>query len=120
MHGFNKVIIVGTLGSDPKPFTSREGKEFTSLSLATNRFWRNKDGVMERRTDWHRVMVWGKKATICQEHLKKGSAVCVEGYLTSYETEEGGLRRWQTSITAEDVNFLTRPASGEAPATEAS
>lgn len=111
MHGFNKVIIVGTLGSDPKPFMSKEGKEFTSLSLATNRFWRNKEGNVERRTDWHRVMVWGKKATICQENLKKGSTVCVEGYLTSYETEEGGLRRWQTSVTAEEVTFLTRPAA---------
>ncbi len=92
MNGFSKVFIMGTLGSDPKAFTSREGKEFTSLNLATNRYWRNKEGSMERKTDWHRVMVWGKKALICQENLKKGSAVCVEGYLSTYAEENEGTK----------------------------
>ena len=107
MNGLNKVIIVGTLGSDPKHIISKEGKEFTSLSLATNRFWKNKEGAVERRTDWHHVNVWGKKGLLCQEYLKKGNPVCVEGYLTTYETEEaGGRKKFQTSITAEDINFL--------------
>src|SRR4051812_43406379 len=109
MNGLNKVIIVGTLGSDPKSLTSREGKGFASLSLATNRFWRTKDGVLERRTDWHRVNVFGKKAEICLGNLKKGYSVCVEGFLSTYETEEEGKRKWQTSVTAEEVNFLPRP-----------
>ncbi|MBK9294531.1 MAG: single-stranded DNA-binding protein [Oligoflexia bacterium] len=108
MQGFNKVIIVGTLGSDPQIHKSREGKDFASLSLATNRWWRNKDGLIERRTDWHRVTVWGKKANICQTHLKKGAAVCVEGYLSTYEVEEDGKTKRNTLITAEEVNFLTK------------
>jgi single-strand DNA-binding protein len=106
MNGVNKVILVGTLGSDPRNLTSRDGKSFTSLSLATNRFWKNKEGTVERHTDWHRVMVWGKKGVICQEYLKKGSPVCIEGYLSTYETEEDGKKKFNTSVTAEDINFL--------------
>lgn len=109
MQGFNKVIIVGTLGADPQIFKSREGKDFAALSLATNRWWRNKEGNIERRTDWHRVTVWGKKASICQSHLKKGSTVCVEGYLSTFEVEEDGKTKRNTLITAEEVNFLTKP-----------
>src|SRR5437773_91855 len=106
MNGLNKVIIVGTLGSDPKSLTSKEGKDYTALSLATNSYWKNKEGTVERRTDWHRVTVWGKKAQLCNDFLKKGSTVCIEGHLTTYETEENGLKKFQTAITAEDVNFL--------------
>jgi single-strand DNA-binding protein len=106
MNGMNKVIIMGYLGSDPKGQLSKDGKAYTSLSLATNRSWVNKDGAKEKRTDWHRVTVWGKKAQICQDYLKKGAPVCIEGYLSSFEIEENGQRRWLTSITAEDINFL--------------
>jgi single-strand DNA-binding protein len=119
MNGFNKVILVGTLGADPRALKSKDGKEFASLSLATNRFWRNKEGLMERKTDWHKVMVWGKKANICTSHLKKGATICIEGFLSTYEQEENGIKKWVTSVTAEDVNFMssknkTEPAAAEA------
>ena len=109
MNGFNKVILLGTLGSDPRIFTSKEGKEFAALSLATNRTWRNKEGVIEEKTDWHRVTVWGKAANRCQTHLRKGSKVCVEGYLSSYETSKDGERRFHTAINAEQVDFISWP-----------
>jgi single-strand DNA-binding protein len=108
MNGINKVIIVGTLGADPKNLTTRDGKPYAALSLATNRYWRSKEGTNERRTDWHRVNVWGKKALLCQERLKKGETVCVEGFLSSYEIEEEGQKRWQTGISADEVHFLSR------------
>jgi single-strand DNA-binding protein len=111
MNGLNKVIIVGTLGSDPQDVQSRGGKNYTALSLATNRYWRNKEGNLERRTDWHRVTVWGKKATLCQENLKKGNPVCIEGYLSTFEVEEEGKKKLLTSITADEVTFL--PANKE-------
>ncbi len=114
MNGLNKVILVGTLGSDPKSSTSREGKGFATLSLATNRYWRNKDGNLERKTDWHKVNVWGKKAELCIENLKKGASVCVEGFLSTYETDDGGQKRWQTSVNAEEVNFLIRGGKNQA------
>src|ERR1700722_296853 len=102
MNGLNKVIIVGTLGSDPKDAKSRDGKSYTALNLATNRYWRSKEGTLERRTDWHRVNVWGKKAILCQENLKKGNPVCIEGYLSSFEIEEEGQKKTLTSITADE------------------
>jgi len=108
MNGVNKVILVGTLGADPKNVTSKEGKTFTSLSLATNRYWRNKEGTLERKTDWHRVAVWGKKGSLCEQHLKKGSPVCIDGYLSNYEIDEDGTKRWMTSITAYDVEFIPK------------
>ncbi|MCC6277506.1 MAG: single-stranded DNA-binding protein [Oligoflexia bacterium] len=106
MNGLNRVILVGTLGQDPKPLTTKEGKPYASLSLATSRFWTNKSGTVERKTDWHRVNVWGRKAELCQEYLKKGAPVCVEGSLSTFEFEENGERRWKTVISAEDVHFL--------------
>jgi single-strand DNA-binding protein len=106
MQGINKVILVGTLGQDPKLNVSREGKNYVTLSLATNRKWKNADGKLEERTDWHRVNVWGKTGAICQEYLKKGQPVCVEGYISTTETNEGGERKWFTFITANEINFL--------------
>lgn len=106
MNGVNRVFIVGTLGSDPKDLTSRDGKNYTALNLATNRFWKNKEGNVERRTDWHRVTVWGKKGTLCQEYLKKGNPVCVEGHLATFEFEDEGKKAWMTSVIADDVTFL--------------
>jgi len=107
MNGLNRVILVGTLGQDPKANTSREGKPYTTLNLATHRSWKNNDGKVEQRTDWHRVHVWGKQGTLCQDWLKKGQPVCIEGHIsTSSETEEDGKRKWFTFINADAVNFL--------------
>ena len=109
MNGVNKVFIFGYLGADPKNMTSLEGRNFTSLSLATNRYWRNKEGHLERRTDWHRVSVFGKKGTLCQDNLKKGNPVCIEGFLSTYEVIEEGKKRFMTSITANEVTFMPQP-----------
>lgn len=110
MNGMNKVIIVGTLGGDPKTFVSKEGRNFTAFSLATNRTWKTPEGEKGNRTDWHRITVWGKKAQICQDHLKKGYPVCIEGHLSTYEAvDEEGKKKWNTSITADEINFLPHP-----------
>ena len=107
MNGVNKVILLGTLGRDPQGYTSREGKPYASLSLATNRIWKDKTGEKAEKTDWHRVTVWGRKAELCQQFLKKGSGVYVEGYLSTAETEDAeGKKRWNTFINADDVTFL--------------
>jgi single-strand DNA-binding protein len=107
MNGLNKVILLGTLGQDPKPHTSREGKSYTTLNLATNRSWKNNDGKYEKKTDWHQVHVWGKQGLVCQENLKKGNSVAIEGYISTISSEEDGKRRWSTFITANDVNFIS-------------
>jgi single-strand DNA-binding protein len=107
MNGLNKVIIVGTLGTDPKEYKTKDGASFTALSLATRRSWKNKEG--EAKTDWHRVMVWGKQALVCQQFLKKGSPICVEGHLSNYESEDAdGKRQWRTSISADHIEFMSQ------------
>ncbi len=113
MNGFNKVIIVGTLGADPKNQVAKNGKAFTSLSLATNRRWKNEEGEETEKTDWHKITVFGKQGELCQKYLKKGSNVCVEGYLTSFTYDIDGKKHKYTSITAEGVNFLPSRASME-------
>jgi single-strand DNA-binding protein len=114
MNGLNRVIIVGTVGSPLKLLQTKDGKPYTSLNLATNRYWRNREGKNERRTDWHKVFVWGRKGEMCFQNLGKGSFVCVEGYLSTYETtEEDGKRRWHTTINAVDVNFMGRTGTTE-------
>jgi len=107
MNGVNKVMILGRLGQDPQDLTTRDGKPYSRLSLATNYYLRNEEGRAEKKTEWHRVTVFGKKAELCKQFLKKGSPVFVEGYLSTYETEDdAGNKKWHTSITANDVTFL--------------
>jgi single-strand DNA-binding protein len=106
MNGLNKVILVGTLGQDPKANTTQTGKSYTSLSLATNRHWKNDDGKEIEATDWHRVHVWGKQGILCQRFLKKGNPVCVEGRITTTHHEDNGQKKYFTFITADEVNFL--------------
>jgi single-strand DNA-binding protein len=113
MNGINKVFLIGTLGKDPKPQVSREGKNYVTLSLATNRSWTSGEGERKNKTEWHRVTVFGRQGENCREYLRKGNPVCVEGYISTYTyNDDNGQRRWVTSITAEDVNFLPTTTSG--------
>ena len=105
MNGVNKVILFGRLGQDPQTLLTKDGQNYARLSLATHYYLRDKDGESEKRTNWHKVNVFGKKADICAKFLKKGAAVYVEGYLSTFETEEEGKKRWHTVITANDLNF---------------
>ena len=107
MNGVNKVMMLGRLGNDPELFQTREGKSFSRLSLATHYFMRNESGASERKTNWHRIHVFGKKAELCQQFLKKGAPVFIEGYLSTCETDEvDGSKRWHTFIKANEVTFL--------------
>ena len=114
MNGVNKVILLGTLGKDPQGYTSKDGKTYAALSLATNRTWKDKDGEKGEKTEWHRVTVWGKRAELCQQFLKKGSGVYIEGYLATAEIEDPeGKKRWNTYINADQVTFL--PSTARSP-----
>lgn len=107
MNGINKVILLGTLGNDPQAYTSRDGKSYSALSIATNKKWKSQTGSTEEKTDWHRVTVWGKQGELCRKYLSKGSRVYVEGTLATSESEEDGKKSWRTFIRAEDVTFLS-------------
>lgn len=112
MSGINKVIIVGRLGNDPEVKTIGQGQTVARLSIATSESWTGKDGQKQERTEWHRIVVWGKLAEICGKHLSKGRQVYVEGKLQTRSWEDQqGVKKYSTEIVASTVQFLG--AAGE-------
>lgn len=115
MAGVNKVIIVGRLGADPEVRTVGNGNTVTRLSIATSENWVDKEGHKQERTEWHRIVVWGKLAEICGKHLSKGRQAYVEGRLQTRSWEDQqGQKKYSTEIVASTVQFLG--AGGEARA----
>lgn len=119
---YQKIIIVGNLGSDPEMRYTASGQAVTNFSVATNRRWTGKDGQVVDETSWFRISAWGKQAESCNQYLKKGNKVLVEGRLNP-DRETGGPRLWQRTdgnmaanfeITAETVRFLTSRAESGA------
>ena len=107
MSGVNKVIIVGRLGADPEVKTVGNGSTVTRLSLATSENWTDKEGNRQERTEWHRIVVWGKLADICGKYLAKGREVYAEGRLQTRSWEDQqGQKRYTTEIVANTVQFL--------------
>lgn len=103
----NKVIIVGRLGADPEMKTISSGSAVTNFNLATSESWVDRDGQKQERTEWHRVVVWGKLAEICSQHLSKGRQVFVEGRLQTRSWEDQqGQKRYTTEVVANNVQFL--------------
>jgi single-strand DNA-binding protein len=106
-RGINKVILVGTLGKDPEVRQSNAGGCITSISLATNEKWKDKNGEMQERTEWHRVKFFGRLAEIAGEYLKKGGQCYVEGKLrTEKYTDKQGVERYSTDIIADEMMLL--------------
>jgi single-strand DNA-binding protein len=105
--GVNKVILVGYLGADPDMRYTPSGQGVCELRLATSESWNDKNGQRQERTEWHRVVVWGKRAEVCSKYLAKGRQVYVEGRIQTrtYDDKEG-IKRYMTEIIAADVQFL--------------
>jgi single-strand DNA-binding protein len=107
MAGVNKVIIVGRLGKDPEVRTIGNGGTVAQLTVATSENWVDKEGHKQERTEWHRVVAWGKLADICGKHLSKGRQVYVEGRLQTRSWEDQqGVKKYSTEIVASTVQFL--------------
>jgi single-strand DNA-binding protein len=107
MSGVNKVIILGRLGADPETKNISSGSTVTSFSLATSEAWKDKDGNKQERTEWHRVVVWGKLAEICGKYLAKGRQAFVEGRLQTRSWEDQqGVKKYTTEIVANNVQFV--------------
>jgi single-strand DNA-binding protein len=110
MAGVNKVIIVGRLGADPEVKTVGNSQTVARLSVATSENWVDKDGQKQERTEWHRIVVWGRLAEIVGKHLAKGRQVYVEGRLQTRSWEDQqGQKRYTTEIVANTVQFLGAP-----------
>ena len=105
--GVNKVILVGNLGADPEMRYTPAGAGVCELRLATNESWNDRNGQRQDRTEWHRIVVWGKRAEVVSKYLRKGRQVYVEGRIRtrSWDDKEGN-KRYTTEIIANDVQFL--------------
>jgi single-strand DNA-binding protein len=107
MSGVNKVIIVGRLGNDPEVKTISPGQNVARFSVATSENWTDKMGNKQERTEWHRVVVWGKLAELCGKYLQKGRQVYIEGRLQTRSWDDpNGQKRYATEIVANQVQFL--------------
>jgi single-strand DNA-binding protein len=116
MRGVNKVILVGALGKDPETKSFANGGSLCVLSMATSEQWIDKaTGERKEQTEWHRVVSQGKLAEICQQYLKKGSKVYVEGSLRTRKWQnQQGIDQYTTEIRADQLQFLdSRTASGD-------
>lgn len=104
----NKVILIGNLGADPEIRYTQSGTAVATLSLATSRKWKDRDGNMQDETEWHRVIVWAQSAEFCANYLSKGSKIYVEGRLQTRKwQDQSGNDRWTTEIIANTVQNLT-------------
>lgn len=107
-RGVNKVILLGHLGGDPQVRYSRDGKAIANLSIATSETWRDKQsGERQERTEWHRVVLFGKLGEIAGEYLKKGRQVYIEGALrTQKYIDKEGVERYATDIVASEMQMI--------------
>ncbi|MGW8194922.1 MAG: single-stranded DNA-binding protein [Desulforhopalus sp.] len=104
----NKVILIGNLGADPEMRYTPSGTAVATLSVATNRRWKDREGNYQDETEWHRVIVWAQSAEFCGNYLSKGSKVYVEGRLQTRKwQDQAGNDRYTTEIVANTVQNLT-------------
>ena len=105
--GVNKVILIGNLGRDPELRYTQQGTAVANFTLATNETWTSREGKREERTEWHRIVAWGKTAELCSQYLAKGRNVYIEGRIQTREWEnKEGQKQKTTEIVAQTVQFL--------------
>ena len=114
MSSVNKAILIGNLGRDPEIRYTQSGMAVANFTLATNESWSDKEsGERRERTEWHRIVVFGKMGETCGKYLSKGRQVYVEGRIQTREWEDrDGNKRYTTEIVASDVRFLGNRGEG--------
>ncbi|MBN2226780.1 MAG: single-stranded DNA-binding protein [candidate division Zixibacteria bacterium] len=107
MASVNKVILIGNLGKDPELKYTPGGQAVANFSLATTEKWRDKDGNMQDKTEWHNIVLWGRQAEIAKEYLAKGRQVYIEGRIqTRSWDDKDGNKRYTTEIVGQRMQFL--------------
>jgi single-strand DNA-binding protein len=107
MASVNKVILIGNLGRDPELRYTQSGQAVANFTLATNERFSTKDGDKQERTEWHRIVAWGRTGELCAQYLSKGRSIYLEGRLQTREWEDKeGQKRRTTEIVANTVQFL--------------
>lgn len=108
----NKVILLGRLGQDPELKYTPGGSPVCNFSLATTESWTDKSGQKQEKTEWHRIVVWGKLAELCNQYLAKGRQAFLEGRLQTRDwTDKDGNKRYTTEILASTVQFIGGPSA---------
>jgi single-strand DNA-binding protein len=106
-RGLNKVMVIGNLGRDPEMRYTPSGKPVTTFSVATTRNWSGADGQKRSETEWFNIVAWGSLAEICNQYLKKGQQVYIEGRLQTRRWEdEQGNKRSSTEVVASEMTML--------------
>jgi single-strand DNA-binding protein len=114
-RGVNKAVIVGTLGKDPEIRYADNGNAVVNISVATNESWKDREtGEAQQRTEWHRIVMFGKLGEIASTYLKKGSQAYFEGKIkTSKWQDQEGNDRYSTEIVANHMEMLGRRSDAE-------
>jgi len=102
----NKTILVGRLGRDPETRFTGSGTAVANFSIATDETYKDKNGEKQKRTEWHKIIVWDKQAEIAQKYLKKGALVFIEGRIQSREWEKDGEKHRSFEIVANNFRML--------------
>ena len=112
----NKVIVIGNLGANPEVRALPSGQNVANFSLATTERFTDRNGAKQERTDWHRIVAFGRLADTCERFLSKGRQVYVEGRLTTrqYEAKDGSGKRYRTEIVARQLRLLGRRGDSQA------
>ncbi len=112
----NKVMLIGNLGKDPELRFTSSGVPVATFTIATNESWKDQDGNLQERTEWHNIVAWRKLAEICGEWLKKGKKVYIEGRIQtrSYDDKNTGAKKYMTEVVADSMIMLDGKGAGTA------
>jgi|SRR3989344_128343 len=107
----NKAMIIGNLTRDPEIKSLPSGVKVASFSVATNRVWKDKNGVKQENADFHNIVVFGRQAEIVGQYMKKGSSILVEGRMQTRSWDDAsGVKKYRTEVVADRIQFGPRPA----------
>jgi len=111
MASLNKVYLIGNVGGDPEVRFTPGGQSVANFSVATNEVSKDKNGQIQKRTEWHHIVAWGKLSEVCREHLTKGKQVYIEGRIQNKQWQDrNGVKRYTTEIVAQQLILLGKPA----------
>jgi single-strand DNA-binding protein len=111
MAGVNKVILLGNLGADPEVRYTADGTAVCRFRIATTEKFKDRQGNMQERTEWHRIVAWRKLAEICGQYLSKGKQVYIEGKIRNDSWEQEGVKRYSYEIVADTMQMLGGPGN---------
>ena len=113
MPTLNRVQLIGRLGKDPEGKFTPTGKKVAHFSLAVSNRWKDKNGETKESTEWVNIEAWGRLGEVCQEYLKKGSLIYIEGRLKTDKYEDKGETKYFTKIVAQSLEFLDKKPAEE-------